>query len=305
MDYARLLFTHYGVITTGLAREEGFSAKAVAHRVKVGRWQRLHPGVFLTNTGEVTWEIRAAAALAKAGQPCALACFSALAAVGLSKKTRALTILVPNHRQVSVRGARIIRTRSMPRILVGGLTATPVARSLIDVAALPGVSMDEVISLCARASQEGDTTVDKLVVELAGRRQHPRRADLRLALGDIGEGIESLAEHRFLSRVGTAHCLPAFGLQVDKAHGRVDFDNEEFGVTVEVDGQLWHAGERFHSDRRRDRKTSARGGVAVRATWWDVSQEPCDLAADLADIFRHRGWRGSPRACGQQCRVGR
>ncbi|WP_109473814.1 type IV toxin-antitoxin system AbiEi family antitoxin domain-containing protein [Ornithinimicrobium cavernae] len=305
MDYARILLNRHGVITTALAHEDGLSTKAVAHRVNSGRWQRLHPGVFLTNTGAITWEIRAAAALAKAGQPSVLAHFSALAVIGLAKKTRGLTIMVPNRSQVTVRGARIIRTRSLEGAFMDGLPVTPVSRSLIDVADLPRITMDEVISLCARACQQGSTTADKLLAELARRRQHARRADLRLALGDVADGIESLAEHRFLRRVARAHGLPTFTLQVRKALGRVDFDNEEFRVTIEVDGQLWHAGERFHTDRRRDRKTSAHGGVTVRATWWDVSQDPCDLAADLARIFTHRGWQGSPQPCGPRCHVAR
>ncbi|USQ81858.1 AbiEi antitoxin N-terminal domain-containing protein [Ornithinimicrobium faecis] len=303
MDHDETLLQCYGIMTTALARRRGLTLKAIAHRVRTGRWQRVYRGVYLTNSGSLSWETRAAAALASIGLPAVLGGFSALAVYGLEKKGGRLHILVPNRRSASCSGARVVRVRAMPNktYIVKGLRVVSVAHAVIDVADRPGIPMDDVIALCAKVCQQEFTTAEDLIAELSSRRAHLRRADLRLVLGDIGDGIESLAEHRFLQRVVRAHGLPEFSLQVQKEHGRVDFVNDDFRLVVEVDGMLWHAGDRFRSDRRRDRKTSAEGGLSVRVTWWDVSDDPCDTAADLAKTLRHRGWTGTPRPCSKDC----
>ena len=110
-------------------------------------------------------------------------------------------------------------------------------------------------------------------------------AQLRLILGDVGEGIESLAEYRFLHRVVSAHGLPRFRMQVVRGSSRADFDNEEFGVRTEVDGQLWHAGDRFHADRRRDRKSTAEGVASP------LEAVVCEGRA----VITTRGSHGRPR----------
>ena len=161
------------------------------------------------------------------------------------------------HRRRYDQGVR--RTRRPEHQIFDGLAVTPVARTILDLADLPGTRLDDVISWCARACQKGLTTPEKLGRALETRPRHRRRAQLRLIPGDVGEGIESLAEYRFLHRVVSAHGLPRRRMQVVRGNSRADFDNDEFGVRTEVDGQLWHAVDRFHADRWRDRKSTVEG----------------------------------------------
>ena len=50
-----LLVKQNGVITRGQARDCGMSRQALEHRLRVGGpWQRMLPGVYLTNTGTTT-----------------------------------------------------------------------------------------------------------------------------------------------------------------------------------------------------------------------------------------------------------
>lgn len=84
---------------------------------------------------------------------------------------------------------------------------------------------------------------------------------------------------------------------------RRDFENAEYGVVAEVDGELGHEGDGRRRDARRDRKTLATGRVTARQTWVEVHFEPCDLAADLFGIYRSRGYRGSLVLCSPDCQV--
>lgn len=94
------------------------------------------------------------------------------------------------------------------------------------------------------------------------------------------------------------------GPRVAPQHGvqRLDFVDEERGVGVEVDGELYHR-ERARADRSRDRRSAGRGLVMLRAGWVDVVMTPCELAADVAVVQRERGWRGRPGPCSPTCSV--
>jgi very-short-patch-repair endonuclease len=298
-----LIRRQHGVVTTSQAAAAGMSKGAIRWKVTKGHWRRLYPGVFVTHTGPISWHTRAAAALASAGPGAVLGHRSALAVWGLCRRPHRLTIVVPSRRQPRVPGVFVHRTRCPERQVVDGLAVTPLARTILDIADLPGARLDDVISWCARACQQRLTTPEQLRQALKGRRAHRRRAQLRLILGDVAEGVESLAEYRFLRNVVRAHGLPKFRTQVRRGQVRADFDNQEFGVRAEVDGQLWHAGDRFHADRLRDRKSTAQGVATVRATWWDVSDRPCDLAVDLGKTFATRGWTGRLVPCSAHCAV--
>ncbi|GGK71785.1 hypothetical protein GCM10011509_20470 [Ornithinimicrobium pekingense] len=70
---------------------------------------------------------------------------------------------------------------------------------------------------------------------------------------------------------------------------------------MEIDGRLWHAGERFHVDRRRDRRAAGRGEVTLRVTPLELDNQPCEVAGELALALRHRGWAGRARPCSEGC----
>ena len=43
------------------------------------------------------------------------------------------------------------------------------------------------------------------------------------------------------------------------------------------------------------------GIVTLRYSWADVTQRPCQVAAQVAEVLQGRGWRGTPRPCGPTC----
>lgn len=290
VSWQRVARRQHGVITLQQAYEAGLTPGAVRARHKSGHWQRLHRGVYLTHSGPVSDEAAAHGVLLAAGPEAVLGHRSALWAWGLQSVPARWTVLVPHGRRRQVVGAELVRQRGMPSArLVNGFRTTSVQCAVVDLADVPGATVDDIIAITAKVCQKGFTSPERVVKELASRPSHRMRRQLRLILGDVEEGVESLAEHRFLKRVVRRHRLPGFVMQVVTGRSRADFLNEEFAVCAEIDGLAFHAGG-FRSDRRRDRKASARGFLTVRATWWDVEDEPCDLARDLAQTLAQRGW---------------
>ena len=126
-----------------------------------------------------------------------------------------------------------------------------------------------------------------------------------LALGEVAEGAESLLEVAYVRKVERAHGLPRATRQVRSAGVRRDFEYEEWGVVVEVDGRLGHEGEHLAIDRRRDRRAAGQGKVTLRAGWVDVEADSCELAVDVHGALWVRGYREPLRPCGVSCPIAR
>lgn len=308
MDLRRLSRRQHDVVSRAQALKAGLTPSQIRCRLDSGRWQRIHPGIYATHNGPVTWPARASAATLHAGTGAALILGSSAYLWGLADREPAvITVGVPLERKpVRVVGTRIRRLRRLETAIVERLTVTTRAQTVIDLAGEPGCDIDEAVALAARAAQRRHLSAADLLVELRARHRHPHGEVLAMALGDIDGGVEGAAEFRFVRDVQRAHDLPELVRQVVTRDGaRRDFESDEFGVVIEVDGQLWHAGERFHSDRRRDRRTATKGKVPLRSGWLDVAAEPCELARDIALTLRQRGWTGALRRCSPGCPIER
>ena len=131
------------------------------------------------------------------------------------------------------------------------------------------------------------------------------RAELSAALGLAADGVHSLLEFRYVTRVERPHGLPAGHRQhlVVRAGQRQyqDVTYREYGLVVELDGQAAHpAGSRWR-DVRRDNASTAVGQGTLRYGWADVTGRPCFVAGQVAGALAARGWTGAPRRCGRSC----
>lgn len=275
-------------------------------RLDSKRWQALHRGVYLTNTGAPTWTARASAALLHAGAGAALSLHTAAFHTRLTTKQPPLIqVYIPASRRVSpIPGVSVRRKRAAyDSYLVNGLRTTRVRQTVIDIAAEPGESADGIVSLVARVCQAGSTTTAQLKSELDTRRAHARRELLELALASVEEGVESVAEFRCHKDVIRAHALPRMVCQAPTGDGgRRDFESD-YGLILEIDGALWHQGAQLRRDRSRDRAATREGKITLRAGWTDVAIEPCLLAVDIALVLRQLGWDGWPKPCSPTCAV--
>ncbi|MCC2333891.1 type IV toxin-antitoxin system AbiEi family antitoxin domain-containing protein [Cellulomonas wangsupingiae] len=296
-----------GVATTAQLAAGGVERSVVARRVRSGHWQRAVRGVVVLQSGPPTWRQLARAALLAAGPGAALSHRSAGFVHGLLRDPGSgFVVSVPAQRYVVARpGLTVRRRRTMPRSS-GSLRSVDIFGTVLDLVHETADDDAVVAVLCDAARLRVPTS--QVVDEAAGRTGLRHRALLLDVLGDPTARVESPLEHRYDRDVERAHGLPrSLGQVADRVDGRrirSDRRYAAWGVRVELDGRLVHAG-RVDADVWRDNAVRVeRGDVTLRYRWRHVAGAPCATAAQLAAALRARGWPGSPARCSPDCRVG-
>ncbi|GAA6526170.1 hypothetical protein IDVR_19660 [Intrasporangium sp. DVR] len=295
-----------GLLTRAQALTGGFTAEAIEWKLHRGQWVRVVPGVYLTTPGRDDWEMRAVAALLGAGSGAALFGRSAGHAWGLVKpEPQEIEVVIPAERRVRapegvvIRRSRTLTDRIHPTEWPHRVRAE---HTVFDLA--QGGTFDRAVALAAKAIGLELATPEGLRAALQQRRGQSHARELLDALADVADGAESPAELRYLRDVERAHALPMSRRQVpiSGGGGRRDVEYEEWGLVVEIDGQLGHAAWTARQrDGRRDRKAAVAGKLTVRCHWSDLVPTGCELAADLGAILLARGWAGQLEACGEGC----
>ena len=151
------------------------------------------------------------------------------------------------------------------------------------------------------------TTPERLRQAMAARRRLRWRRELSAALGDAQSGVHSVLEHAYLHFVERLHGLPAGVRQwrviVQGVPSYQDVRYERYRLVVELDGRAAHPEPQRWRDIHRDNANAAEGCVTLRYSWSDVTQRPCEVAAEVGRVLRSRGWTGQPRPCGPECTV--
>ena len=246
-----LLSAQCGVIDRSQAKQVGFSNRQIWYRLRSGRWQQVHEGIYATFTGPLTREARLWAALRRAGEEAILSHETAAEVHGLIDRPASKTVhvTVPAHRRPVRRAAIsgiVIHRSAQSRPQLPSTWKLPLTRiedtvlDLIDAAPTFQVAYGWI----ARAVSRRFTTTSMLRAALATRRRIRFRSELAVALGDSDDGIHSGLEFRYARDVERAHGLPSAQRQArreiaGKAHYR---DNwyAEFRVCVELDGPTFH-----------------------------------------------------------------
>ena len=101
-----LLDVQCGITDRSQARQAGFSDRQIWHRLRSGRWQQVHEGVYATFTGPLTPEARLWAALRRAGEGAMLSHETAAEVHGLIDRPagKRIHITVPTRRRPVRRG---------------------------------------------------------------------------------------------------------------------------------------------------------------------------------------------------------
>lgn len=183
------------VITATDARGLGVEPHTTRYRVRVGRWARLAPGVYLT-APPATAADHALAAVLHGGPSAVLSGSAALHQYGLLKSEPGTDlVLVPSHCAVHSHGrVRIRPTHRLPKAADPWGLLAPAARAVADHARTV-TSQDLVTRLVTAAVQKRLCSVDELSAEY---RYGARRGSLllRRALEDAGAGAHSVPEAR-------------------------------------------------------------------------------------------------------------
>ncbi len=302
MDLDELLAEQRGVVTLAQAAEHSLSGKAVAHRVAVGKWQRIHPGVYGTWTGELDVEQRIWAACLYAGKGAVASHQSAWWLVDRkSDPPDVVRVAIPSTRTVLSRtGVRILRTRRMHEADIQPDAKPPrfrVERAVLDSAA--AASDDHrAVALLASAVQRRVTTADRLTSALARCSNNlPRRQLMERVLRLAGEGAHSLIEvlhHDACSshglpdpqrqrRIGPSVADAAYDLPLGTLLAEFD------GRTVHLEASSWWA------DMQRDNRNSNQGLPTLRFPGFILLTDPHLIAETIATGLRRLGWSGEFR----------
>ena len=293
-----------GVIHRRQLLEHGHDDNDLRRLVRQRRLVRLHPGVYINHTGPPSWLSRAWAAVLFHGDA-ALCDRSAIDLAGepihvAIEHPRSGTELpgVVLHRLTRL-GPRVQWQKSPPRLRIED--------AALDVAGRE-TTLTRAIGVLTEVCNRRATSPDRLLAALASRQRTPRGVQLRRALLDVADGMQSTLEAGLVRRVLRPHGLPVGTRQVRETteQGVVyrDVVIDELAVAIELDGHAWHGDPAARArDMSRDLLAAGAGLLTIRLGWPHIHQTPCRTAAGLAAVLTQRGWRGRPRACSADCAV--
>jgi len=298
----------YGVITSRQALSAGLTRDAIRARLEGGQWQRLYFGVFAAFSGQPGRSSLLWAAVLRAGAGAALSYQTAAELHGLAHKPSSLSHVTVegNGRRASI--AVIVIHRS-GRISVARHPSQSPPRTRVEETVLDlteaARTFDEALGWVSAACSGRLTTPQRVHAAMSDRAKLRFREALRLALGDIADGVHAVLEYRYKHDVERPHGLPCGSRQVRVIRGsRSEYRDvlyRKYLVAVETDGRLAHPVEARWLDVRRDNAAAADGIITLRYSWSDVTKRPCAVAAEVGAVLSGRGWPGPLRSCGPSC----
>jgi very-short-patch-repair endonuclease len=307
-----VLAVQCGIFARWQANALAVDRGVIGARLRSGRWQRLHQGVYAAFTGRLCREAELWAGVLRAGPHAVLSFHTAAEVDGFAAgPSRLIHVTVP-------RAQHLARVPGMVMHRSGRLEAarhplrtpprTRVEETALDLAQM-AATLDDAFGWISRPCARRLTTPPLILQAMQSRSRIRWRAELTSALADVADGVLSPLEHRYVRNVERAHGLPAAKRQVVIARypRRQYLDNlyEEFSIGVELDGKAYHPAEERWEDIGRDNALAAGGILVLRYGWADVSDRPCQVAAQIGEAAARRGWPGSLRRCGPACPLAR
>jgi very-short-patch-repair endonuclease len=275
--------------------EGGISRSAIRRRVRSGRLEQIHRGVYgLPHTAEVPFAAEAAALLA-CGADAVLSHHSAATLWRLRPGVaRPVHVTLPGDRGCpEPAGVAVHRCRTISAADVRvheGLPVTSPARTILDVAAtLPDRDVERLLD-------EGlfvlrILTAGAVADVLARAGSHPGRARLARVAGGHKRSTktDSPPEERMLTLIRAAG-LPDPLQRVQVLDYRLDFFWPELRLALEVDAYGTHGSRaRFEADRRRDgRLLTEKGIVVLRVTEATIDHRPFEALGLVARAIGQR-----------------
>jgi hypothetical protein len=296
----RVLVEQFGVVSRAQALECGVSRGRLDHLVRPGgRWQRILPGVYVVNTGAVSVDQRAMAALLYAGPKSLLTGAAAvrrhrLQCAGLNQ----VDVLVPEDVRVRSAGyVRIVRTGRMPTkcYRTQRIRFVLLPRAVAD-ATRPMTSLGDVRAIVAEAIQKGRCDLASLVAELndgpvAGSRFY------RVALRECIAGSRSAAEGALMTLIGRSDLPePMYNAELytfDGAFlGIADVWWQRAAVVAEVDSRRYHLSPAdYERTVMRHNRMAAHGINVLHFLPDTVKNDPSAVIRNLRGAIRSGGAR--------------
>ncbi|HEX9035063.1 MAG TPA: type IV toxin-antitoxin system AbiEi family antitoxin domain-containing protein [Streptosporangiaceae bacterium] len=308
-----------GVLARWQAVDCEVNPSALDALLRRGRWRPLYRGVYFAYSGKPSRASMLWAAVRRCGPDAVLSHQTAAELDGLcDERNGAIHVTIPVGTRI--RFSRAEFARDTPRIVVHRSSRidsvrhpakspprTRVEETVLDLT--DGARGFDVAFSWLSAACSRRLVTPEQIREAAMRRKKLRwRRDIIGALEEIADGVLSNLERRFVRDVERPHGLPKPRRQVRMKQGSRSayLDNlfAEFGVVIELDGLAYHPVEARWQDIHRDNNLATAGIITLRYSWSDVTQRPCQVAAEIALVLRRRGWTGELRPCGSRCVAG-
>lgn len=287
----------YGIISRTQALGAGMTRGQIDQRLRTGRWERLHPGVYRVASSTPTWRGRVLAATLAADGVASHR--SALALHGLGRRG-VVDITVPKGRWRHLDGVEVRQSTqcgSLDVVDCFGISTTSVSRTLVDVGCDIGdrrltdvidaalrdrrVGLEDLITVLRRHSEHGRNGCGPL------RRQIEWRIDQRR--------VPMSAWSRSVERLLVEHGLPKPELEwpIIGEQGVViasaDLAYPEHRLVIELDSVRWHLNRTsFQSDRTRTNQLVTLGWTVLAFTWEDFVDRPHELVRRVAALLARR-----------------
>jgi very-short-patch-repair endonuclease len=286
---AELASSQFGLFTAVQAASLGFGAGALRHRVDVGRWVTVHPGVFAVGGAPASTERSLLAACLLGGTGTLVSRRSAAWLWNLPGGSNApVEVVSPRWQRVQRHGVRAHETRvldEMDRSQRFGIPVTSPCRTIIDCCAVlhahrAGAMLDDarrrgLVSLGAFARR---------VDELAAPGRNGIRLARRLAT-DRNAPPASVFESRLddvLQDAGLPAPVRGFRVALGGDHYEIDFAFPDRRLAIEADSEAFHLDlDAFHRDRRKQNALVLAGWTILRFTWADLSTRARDVAGEV------------------------
>ncbi len=301
---ARLLKAQEGIVARRQLLEIGACPHDIRRLLRRRDLVRVHPGVYASHTGPLSWRERAWAAVLYAGPAGALDAGSALRAEngkdgGRTADDGPIRVAVDATRTVKdVEGIRVRRVAALaervrwssspPRLRVEDATLH---------AALDTHDLHARYEVLAASVRSRSTTAQRLIDVVNARARLPQRRWLLAALIDLRDGSCSVLEREYLTKVEQAHGLPRSRRQPPDRDGegrRVyrDVVYEAFGTVIELDGRVHEDPEQRDHDLERDLDLAVEERAAIRLGWGQAVRRSCRTAARVGKLPNRRQGRG-------------
>lgn len=314
-DLDLILEKQHQVISATQARATGMTEEQIRWKVKSGRWQSPYRGTYATFSGRLSREAKLWAVVLRAGGRAALSHQTAAEVLGFGRvPSDPIHVTVPGQgnpeRHKDLEGVVVHRNsnwQGYDAVLLD-LPCTPIIMTVLDLVE-SAATLDDAYGWLSRAVTSRDLPGDLIAAQLDRRKKFARRAWLKDALAEVGDGIHFPLERRWVRDVERAHGLPRATRQArrDGPDGSRRLDNyyEPFNLCVELDGAAFHRAEDLDRDRRRDNETLiAADAKTLRYGFKEVANHPCDQAEQFARALIKQGWAAGPlKPCKPGCRV--
>ena len=286
----RLAERQWGVIARCQLEQCGLSAAAISRWVASGRLQRLYPGVYAAGHRAIPVEGQLLAAILYAGPGAALSHSSAAHWWGFLPYLPETIHATSPRRRRSIEEVRVHRGTRITRVIHNGLPVTPVARTLLDFAAVaPPQNVRKAV-----AEADFQKLLDLDAIDALTGIGRPGSAKLNRALAlhrPEYARTRSELEGLFLD-LCRRHRLPLPEVNVRIGPHTVDALWRDERVVVELDGGDGHASYgQMQRDRGRDLFLRRRGCSVLRYSWRQVTGQGRDVVADIRRVLHVTGRR--------------